>query len=378
MPIYVAALNMRAGQIAITPIITVIGIDLGLSTIELSWLASIPVLCFAFASPLTSWVSRMGSVDRILSVAMWVLAFSLVLRATGSVIALYVFTFVMGLAIATLNVFLPAWVKEYGGKDSGLFTGIYVTIMGVVSGIAVGVSVPLSKLNSLGWQMAFVPWALIAAISAYWWQRRMRDQTLSKHTPNEVSHFKVLIKSKVAWQVTLFFGLQSTNAYAAGTWRPTILYDKGFELIHAGAAVAVTGLLGSLFAVGVPHIAAKRADQRLVLVIATGFAGIGFLGVMLDSGWRLVIWIMVASIGTSATFPLALILVVLRSSDSNHAQALSAMMQSFGYFLAATGPIFMGVLYQISGAWTFGLAVMILISGVQILAGLGAAKSGTA
>ena len=262
MPIYVAALNMRAGQIAITPIITVIGIDLGLSTIELSWLASIPVLCFAFASPLTSWVSRMGSVDRILSVAMWVLAFSLVLRATGSVIALYVFTFVMGLAIATLNVFLPAWVKEYGGKDSGLFTGIYVTIMGVVSGIAVGVSVPLSKLNSLGWQMAFVPWALIAAISAYWWQRRMRDQTLSKHTPNEVSHFKVLIKSKVAWQVTLFFGLQSTNAYAAGTWLPTILYDKGFELIHAGAAVAVTGLLGSLFAVGVPHIAAKRADQR--------------------------------------------------------------------------------------------------------------------
>jgi CP family cyanate transporter-like MFS transporter len=54
------------------------------------------------------------------------------------------------------------------------------------------------------------------------------------------------------------------------------------------------------------------------------------------------------------------------------------MMQSFGYLLAATGPIFMGVLYQISGAWTFGLAVMILISGVQILAGLGAAKSGTA
>ena len=45
--------NMRAGLVVISPIITLIGMDLHLSTIQLAWLTSIPVLCFTFASSAT-------------------------------------------------------------------------------------------------------------------------------------------------------------------------------------------------------------------------------------------------------------------------------------------------------------------------------------
>ena len=90
-PVYLAALNMRTGIAIITPIITLIGIDLGLTTIQLAWLAAIPVLCFAFTSPFTGLLKRMGSIDRIISVSMWMLALALLFRGTGSVFSLFFF-----------------------------------------------------------------------------------------------------------------------------------------------------------------------------------------------------------------------------------------------------------------------------------------------
>lgn len=368
---------MRTGIAVITPIITVIGRDLGLNAIQLAWLAAIPVLCFGFVSPIASWLNKLGSVDRIISIAMWGLAVALLLRGSGSVFALFFFTLLMGISTAVLNVILPAWVKLHGGEHAGVVTGTYVMLMGIAAAIALAVAAPLSSATQIGWQFAMLPWGLLALLAAVWWQLRLRDSTLRDFDQSAAISWRSLLRNKRAWQVTLFFGLQSMNAYAGGTWIPTILLDRGYQLAATGFIVAVISLLGSFAATYIPHLAATKADQRKILWLFSLITAIGYLGLLLDSGWRLVIWVFFALLGQAATFPLSLILVVLRSDSAAQAQALSTMMQAIGYLIAAVGPLAVGVLFQLSGSWELGLAGMLGIVLLQGIAAAGAGRSGT-
>lgn len=376
-PVYLAALNMRTGIAIITPIITLIGIDLGLTTIQLAWLAAIPVLCFAFTSPFTGLLKRMGSVDRIISVSMWVLAFALLLRGSGSVFSLFFFTLLMGIATAILNVMLPSWVKLHGGAHAGAITGTYVMLMGITAAAALAVAAPLAQLTDFGWKLAMLPWGLLALVAAVWWQLRMRDSQLHDYEQTTKSDWRKLLKSKKAWQVSCFFGLQSMNAYAAGTWIPTILLDRGYKLVVSGFIVAAIALFAAVAATFVPQIASKRADQRTILWFFSAMTAFGYLGLIFDSGWRLIFWVLLAVVGQSATFPLSLILVVLRSETAEQAQALSAMMQSVGYLIAAGGPLAVGAIFQWSGSWNAGLTFMLFVVLLQAFAAAGAGRSGT-
>jgi MFS transporter, CP family, cyanate transporter len=368
---------MRTGIAVITPILTIIGRDLGLSTIQLAWLAAIPVLCFAFTSPLTGWLKRLGSVDRIISISMWVLAIALLLRGSGSVFALFFFTLLMGISTAVLNVMLPSWVKLHSGSHAGVVTGTYVMLMGISAAAALALAAPLAQLTEFSWQLAMLPWGLLAVVTAVWWQLRMRDTQLRDFEQSTGINWSELLRSRKAWQLTLFFGFQSMNAYAAGTWIPTILIDRGYKLAVSGLIVAVISLTTSIAATFVPQLAAKRSDQRLILWLFSAITAVGYLGLMFDSGWRLVAWVLLALTGQSATFPLSLILVVLRSSSADQAQSLSAMMQSIGYLIAATGPLVVGAIFQWFDSWAVGLGFMLGIVLLQSFAAAGAGKAGT-
>lgn len=368
---------MRTGIAIITPILTVIGMDLGLSTIELAWLAAIPVLCFSLVTPIVGWLNRLGSVDRVISLSMWLLALALMLRGTGSIFALFFFTLIMGISTAVLNVMLPAWVKLHGGSHAGVITGSYVMLMGIAAALALAVAAPLSSASRYSWQLAMLPWGVIATVAAIWWQLRLRNQDLRQLQSQQQPGWRLLLTNKRAWQVTMFFGLQSMNAYAAGTWIPTILLDRDFQLSVAGLTVAIISLIGAIAATYVPHLATTRSDQRSILWWFSIITAIGYFGLLIDSGWRLAFWVFLALLGQAATFPLSLILVVLRSGSAGEAQALSTMMQGIGYLIAATGPLLIGVLVEVSGGWTLGLTAMLGIVLLQGIAAAGAGRAGT-
>jgi CP family cyanate transporter-like MFS transporter len=64
-------------------------------------------------------------------------------------------------------------------------------------------------------------------------------------------------------------------------------------------------------------------------------------------------------------FPLALVLINLRSTAPGTTIALSGFVQTAGYILAAIGPFVVGLLHDATGAWTvplvFMLAVVVLV-----------------
>jgi len=166
LPIFLAAINMRAGLVLIGPLIPILKSYYGLSNTALALLAGIPMLCYSASSLLITYVAKLGSSNAIIRLAITALTIGLVARAFTGLFGLFLFTFLIGIAIAIMNYEIPVWVKEHAEDSAGFMTGVYVTIMGSFAAISIAVTVPLAELNSLSWRMAMVPWMLIAAITA--------------------------------------------------------------------------------------------------------------------------------------------------------------------------------------------------------------------
>ena len=153
-PIFLASVNMRAGLVLIGPLIPILKVYFDLSNTALAILAGIPMLCFAASSLVMNYVAKLGSSNTIIRVALLALTIGLIARTFTGLPGLYVFTFVIGIAIAIMNYEIPVWVKEHAESSAGFMTGVYVTIMGVFAAISIAITVPLAELNFLGWRIS--------------------------------------------------------------------------------------------------------------------------------------------------------------------------------------------------------------------------------
>ena len=376
LPIFLAAINMRAGLVLIGPLIPILKIYFDLSNTALALLAGIPMLCFAASSLIMNYVAKLGSSNTIIRVALLVLTLGLIARAFTGLIGLYVFTLVIGIAIAVMNYEIPVWVKEYADKSAGFMTGVYVTIMGVFAAISIAITVPLADLNSLGWRMSMVPWMGFAIVtSIYWWQRvpRIRGEQSFDST-----HFwrSWLFKRVESWALVLFFGFESMTFYATATWLPTLLTEKSFTLAQAALAVSLSGLIGSLIGLAAPHYIGKLVDQRLVLALVSILTAVAFLMMSLQEGSILFLWLILSNIGISIAFPMALLLSGTKAVNAEDTRTLSTMMQSIGYVLSATGPFLMGKVFEISGSWDVALHAVAIVCILQMAMALIIGKPG--
>ena len=376
LPIFLAAINMRAGLVLIGPLIPILKNYFGLSNTALALLAGIPMLCYSASSLLITYVARLGSSNAIIRFAISALTIGLVARAFTGLTGLFIFTFLIGIAIAIMNYEIPVWVKEHAEDSAGFMTGIYVTIMGVFAAISIAVTVPLSELNSLSWRMSMVPWMLIALFTAIFWWRKVPIAQASKET--EPIHFwrSPLFKKPMAWALVFFFGFESMTFYATATWFPTLLTEKEFSLTQAAIAVSISGLIGSMVGLAAPHYISKVRDQRLILALVSIGTAASFLMISLQSGAAVILWLCLSNIGISIAFPMALLLSSAKAESPEETRTLSTMMQSIGYVLSATGPFFMGKVFEISGSWNTALHAIAAVCVLQMLMGLFIGKPG--
>ena len=100
------------------------------------------------------------------------------------------------------------------------------------------------------------------------------------------------------------------------------------------------------------------------LMVTASFAALIF-----DSGWRLIIWLLISNIGLSVTFPLSLLLTVTRSIDAGQTRSLSIMAQSIGYLMAAFAPGIVGAIFDSTLSWNSALLVPVVLG--LFLAGVG-------
>jgi MFS transporter, CP family, cyanate transporter len=373
--IVLLAVNLRPALTGLTPLIGQIRADTGISYGVAGLLTTLPLLAMGLLSPIASLLAHRFGMERVLLASMLVLAAGILLRSAGAVTALFLGTAVLGAAIAIGNVLLPGLVKREFPERVGLMTSTYSTALAVSAAIAAGASFPLADQVGIGWRASLGSWALLALVAAVAWLPQMRSARPTNASPADSQGVNGPWRSALAWQVTLFMGLQSLGYYVVLTWLPEILQEQaGISASLAGWMLALAQAVGIASIFLAPVLAGMRPSQHGVVVVAVALTGAGALGLLIAAETATALWVVLLGLGQGACFSLALTFFALRAPDSGHAAALSGMAQTVGYLLAAVGPFLFGLLRDTTHAWTVPLALLFAVAVCLLLTGLGAAR----
>ena len=372
--IILIAINLRPALAGVGPLIGAIRDSTGLSNTMLGLLTTLPLLAFGVVSMFTSVFTRRFGIEGTIAFALALLTLGISLRILPSAVALFGGTLLLGIAIAFGNVLLPSLVKRDFPEKTGLMTSLYSSMLGVGAALAAGVSVPLAEDLNLGWHWSLGVWALLSLLALLVWLPQLSRQTLPKYAKSFKDSMSDLGRSKLAWNVALFMGLQSLAFYVVLAWLPEILQDRGIDANTAGWLLSLsqgTGVLGTLI---VPIWAEKIDDQRKLVWYLVILEAVSIAGLMVPDSFLVGLWASLIGFSLGGSFGLALLFIVMRTHDTETATELSGMAQSVGYLLAAIGPTLFGALHDITNNWFVPLLLLLIVAIFKIVTGLIAGK----
>ncbi|MGG1879181.1 MFS transporter [Paenibacillus cisolokensis] len=371
------AINLRAAITSVGPLIGMIREGVGISNTMAGMLTTIPLLAFALLSPIIPSIGRKLGLEATLLLSLVVLTLGIGMRSIASPITLLLGTALLGSAIAAGNVLLPSLVKRDFPHRIGLMTGAYSASINLMAAVASGVSIPIAVQLGFGWQGSLGIWSLLSVGAAVLWFQQWRNRPATKAVSVANAPGKqALFRSKTAWCITLFMGMQSFTFYVNISWLPEILQSQGIPAVTAGWMLSIMQFVSIPFSFIIPILAGRNPDQRTLLAVSLVSMFIGYGGLLI--GWTSLTWFWVILVGIAggANFSLSLIFFTLRTRTAQGAAAMSGMAQSIGYLLAAVGPMLIGLLHDMTSGWSLPLMMLMAVTSLSLVVGLGAAKPG--
>ncbi|AST79658.1 TPA: CynX/NimT family MFS transporter [Citrobacter farmeri] len=365
--ILMIATTLRVTFTGAAPLLDAIRADYGLTTAQTGLLTTLPLLAFALVSPLAAGIARRIGMERSLFVAMLLICAGIAMRSLPSVSLLFFGTAVIGCGIALGNVLLPGLIKRDFSQHVARLTGAYSLTMGAAAALGSALVVPLA-LNGFGWRGALLLLMVFPLLAFLVWLPQWRNTTHANVTSSRALHTRGIWRSPLAWQVTLFLGINSLIYYVIIGWLPAILISHGYSEAQAGSLHGLLQLATASPGLLIPLVLHRFRDQRSIaalvsLMCAVGAAGFWF---MPDQA---VLWTLLFGFGSGATMILGLTFIGLRASSSHQAAALSGMAQSVGYLLAACGPPLMGRIHDGQGSWQIPLLAVAALAVVMAIFG---------
>jgi CP family cyanate transporter-like MFS transporter len=361
------AFNLRPVFSSASALLPEIRAGLGLSALGASLLTTLPVVCLGAFSPLAPKLAQRLGAERTLLGVLVMLALGTAMRGLSSVPLLFVGTALAGACIAVGNVLLPGLVKRDFADRTALMTGCYTMALCAGAASAAGFTLPIEHSLDGSLEGALAAWALPAFVVALIWL----PQVLRIPAQTRRSGFRVegLWRDRLAWQVTLFMGLQSALAYCVFGWLVPILRERGLDGVTAGAIVSVSVMVQAAACLVAPQIAVRGKDQRLINAVLCVIAVVALLGLLFAPLSTVWLWAVLQGIGQGGLIAVAMTTIVLRSRDPHVAAHLSGMAQCVGYLLAAVGPLIVGLIRGTTGSFAWSAALFVLL-------GFGAAING--
>ncbi|MCK1993163.1 MFS transporter [Peribacillus muralis] len=369
--------NLRAPLTSVGPLVTSIRDALGISNALSGSLTTLPLLSFALLSPFAPRMARRFGMELTLFASLILLTLGIVIRSIGGVPTLFIGTILIGLSIAIGNVLLPSLIKHNFARNIGLMTGIYAVSMNLCGAMASGISIPIASLSGMGWVGALGCWGILSLITVFFWMPQIR-RPIKRHKEgqNTQKHKSMnLWRSGLAWQITFFMGLQSFIFYTVITWMPEILEQKGLNADEAGWMLSIMQLAVIPITFIVPILAGRLQSQRILVIPPAVFLIVGIFGILYGSEQFIPVCMMLIGVGVGTVFSLSMMFFSLRTRSTHEATELSGMAQSFGYLLAAVGPVLFGWMHDITHSWTAPLFMLIVVSAIIFIVGLRAGKN---
>lgn len=428
--IVLAALNLRPAITSLGALLEEVRDGLGMSGGTAGLLTSVPSLCFAVFGVTAPRLARRFGPAAVVCAGMVAIATGLAVRpyigGTAGFLAMSALA-LMGIAVS--NVLMPVIVKRWFPDRVGSMTGLYSMALALGTSAAAAATVPMTDALGGDWRSGLVVWAGLAAAAVLPWVLLVRARgagpgtgdrepaasgasrtgyrapaagtaaasrtgdrapasgtaaasragvpapaaaAVTRHAPEGLR----ITRSRTAWALAVFFGLQATAAYITMGWMAQIFRDAGVAAGTAGLLLAVTMVMGVPLAFVIPRLATRLPRQGPIVVVL-GLCGLaGYAGLYLAPAAGAWAWALLLGVSNCA-FPLALTMVGMRARTGAGVAELSAFAQSAGYLISIPGPLLVGVLYQHSGGWGLPLALMAGLMVPQIAVGIMAGRDRT-
>lgn len=374
--ILLVSINRRAAIGGVGPLIGFIRRDFRFDAATAGMLTSVPLICFAIMSAFSPRIARRYGMEKTILYCLALITVGVGVRWFHTVPLLFLGTAIIGIGIGGSNVLLPGLVKRLFPDKIGVMTGAYSAAMTFGVAIAAASCVPLATRYGLGWRGALVVWGLLSAGTFVLWL----PAALSQDTPSTAARgisAGYLFRSKLAWCVTLFMGLQSFVFYCEMAWLPALLIDHKLPPTMAGFELSVVTLIGVPIMLLAPTLGQKFSNhQGWVAAIGICPLFLGFGGLIHGgSVGMLTLYVCCIGVGSGTTASMAFTFIGMRASSGQQAAELSGMAQFIGYILGGIGPFLFGYLRDVTHAWTISLAVLIVVTAVIITLGFFAGRN---
>lgn len=392
--IMVSALCLRAPITGVGALIGDISKDTGLAAGQAGLITTVPLLVFAVLSVLIGRIAdRIGAGGCMFNCTL-LMCIGILIRSFHGAVGLFAGTILIGVGIAAGNVLIAAIVKAYFPNRVGLMTGIYASLMSIAGGISSGISAPVAE--GWGWRAALLMWAALAGCAALLWipvlscstdgklpegglkrtfraaavRRNTAMASLAHHAPlrrrrqrrSSRDYRPPVSRSRMAWAIVFYFGIQSLVFYTFVAWMPSIMQAKGFDAEVSGFYTSLFILVGIPATLFAPVFTEREGDECKFNIMLGLMIAIGILFILVGgSAPLLLIGTVSCGLAAGACFSQSMALFALRTRDAHDAAELSGLAQSVGYLIAAAGPAIAGLLFDLSGSWTPALILMILL-----------------
>jgi MFS transporter, CP family, cyanate transporter len=364
-----AAFGLTATSLA--PLVPLIEGDLSISHTAMgSIMGAWQLTYIAFAIPGGILLDKIGS-RFALSTGVLIIACSAMLRGLSEDFFSMLFAVMLfGVGGPIVSAGAPKIITRwFQGSDRGLAMGIYMTgpaVGGVVS-LTLTHSVLLPLLGS--WQNLMFLNASIALLVAMLWfviASRPSMRSAEALTRSSLEKQPLLIGTLLKQPAVQLVLIMSVGVFLVNhglnNWLPSILQTSGMTLIEAGYWAAIPTVIGILGSLTIPRFATpgRRFEILLGLSLAAAIATIllQFTNPALQTTGLILQGIARSSLMTV----LILTLVELPGIGDKYAGMASGLFFSAAEVGGVMGPIALGVLYDVSGNFSFALTLLTVIS----------------
>jgi CP family cyanate transporter-like MFS transporter len=357
--------TLRPGIVSTGPLLASIQDRFGLSHAAASLLTAIPDVLMGLLAAPAPWLAYRFGRDRVILAALLVLLAATVARAfAGEAATLFLSTAGIGAGIAIAGALIGGFIKASFSQKAPFLIGIYTAALASGSTLAAAASGPIAALGG-SWRFGSGIWAILSLFAIAAWifveTRGRRGARAAR------SHYRLPYDKPKAWLIGLFFGANNFLFYSLVAWTAPLYRERGMDQASAGLVLA-SFTASFIVAPPLAGLFSRRSDRRPLLA---GFSTLALLGIFLLTlapGAAPFLLMPVISFGLAGGFSLGMTLPLDNTHKSDEANAWSAFAILVAYLTAATGPLLVGTLRDLTGG--FSLSLWMLVGACTVMLAL--------
>lgn len=361
-------------MVSLAPLVLPITRDLGISHTSMGLVFGLWQAVFIVAAvPCGALLDRIGPRLGLLIGALTIAASGYLRSVSADYLTLCLAVALFGIGGPIVSTGAPKVVSNwFRGAERGFAMGLYIT------GPAIGNILALSLTNAVlmpafgdDWHRVLQVWAIFALLAGLAWVLICTHPTAQGSEmavprgprPSQLTLLRDLIRLPavrilLAMSVGIFLFNHSIN-----NWLPELLRNRGFSPVAAGYWATVPTVIGILGSLLIPRLATPERRYMLLAWLCVAALAASLL-LQLAWGPALTVGLMLQGIARSSLMTVSMLtLVETPGIGERHAATASGLFFSAAEVGGASGPMLLGMSYDATGGFAFGLASL---SGVAI------------